>query len=241
MADMPSMNPSADADFNIQVSGRHMDLGDAFRSRVDEALSAAVGKYFDRGGSGEVRVSRDGHLICVDVVLLLGTGQQLVARGAAGDAHGAFDDALAKLTKQVRRYHRELTSHHPHKGGTRSPADRAPLSDATAAIDHDEDDSDETGEWGADGSAGAGAPRGAIIAETSPALKTLTVAMAAMDLEATGLPVVLFRNVAHGGVSVVYRRTDGNIGWLDPERVQAGSNGNSGASAPNAASLGASA
>lgn len=240
MTDVSPMNPSPEADFNLQVSGRHIDLGDAFRSRVSEELSAAVGKYFDRGGSGEVRVSKDGHSVCVDIVLLLGTGQQLVARATAGDAHGAFDAGLAKLSKQVRRYHRELTNHHPHNGGTRSPADRAPLSDATAAIDHDEDDADETDEWGADGSAGAGAPQGAIIAETSPALRTLTVAMAAMELEAADLPVVLFRNLAHGGVSLVYRRADGNIGWLDPERAVSGANGTS-ASAPNATATGASA
>lgn len=220
MVDMPSMNPSPAAAFNIQVSGRHIELGDAFRSRVDEEMTGAVGKYFDRGGSGEVRVSRDGHLICVDVTLLLGTGKQVVALATGGDAHTAFDAALAKLEKQVRRYHRELTNHHPHNGGSRSPADRAPLSDATAAIDHDDDDSDETEEWGADGSAGNGAPQSAIIAETGAALKTQTVAMAAMEMEATEAPVLVFRNVANGGVSVVYRRGDGNIGWIETERAQ---------------------
>lgn len=234
MADMASMNPSPDAGFNIQVTGRRLDLGEAFRTRVTDELGAAIDKYFDRtgskGGSGDVRVSRDGHSICVDMVLLLGTGQQLVARATAGDAHAAFDAGLANLEKQIRRYHRELTNHHPHNGGIRSPADRAPLSEATAALDHADDDVDETEEWGADGSAGAGRPQSAIIAETGATLKPMTVAMAAMELEAAEAAVVLFRNIAHGGVSAVYRRKDGNIGWIDPER--AGSENGAGSARP---------
>jgi hypothetical protein len=81
----------------------------------------------------------------------------------------------------------------------------------------DEDEFDE--EWGADGSAGDGAPAAMIIAEAQAAVKTQTVSMAVMELDLTGAPVVLFRNAAHGGLSVVYRRGDGNIGWIDPERT----------------------
>lgn len=225
---------------NIQVSGRHMDLGDAFRTRAVDAMTGAIDKYFDRtgskGGSGEVRVSRDGHLICVEINVLLGTGKHVVALASAADAHSAFDAALIKLEKQVRRYHRELTSHHPHNGGTRSPADRAPLSEATAALDHEDDDVDEVDEWGADGSAGPGAPQAAIIAETGAPLRTVTVAMAAMQLEADGAPVVLFRNVGSGTISAVYRRADGNIGWIDAERGgQAGQDGRGASGATGAA------
>ena len=82
----------------------------------------------------------------------------------------------------------------------------------------DEDDLD--GEWGADGSAGSGAPAGAIIAESQASVKTLTVSMAVMELDLIEAPLVLFRNAAHGGLSVVYRRADGNIGWIDPERTR---------------------
>jgi hypothetical protein len=82
------------------------------------------------------------------------------------------------------------------------------------------EDEDEAGddEWGRDGSAGAGAPQGAIIAETESQVKTLTVSMAVMELDLAEAPVVLFRHAGHGGLSVVYRRADGNIGWIDPER-----------------------
>ena len=219
MVDMPT-NPSPDQSMNIQVSGRHMDLGEALRTRVAVDLEAAIGKYFDRGGSGEVRFGRDGHSVCCDAVILLASGQQLVVRAAGADAHSAFDAALGKLETRVRRYKKALNNHHPHNGGPRGPAESAPLLVLRSADGDDDDTYDE--EWGSDGSAGAGAPAGAIIAETTASVRTQTVAMAVMELDLSEAPVVLFRNVSHGGLSVVYRRLDGNVGWIDPERTRAG-------------------
>ncbi len=213
---MVSTMPKSETSMNVQVSGRHMDLGEALRTRIADELAAGIGKYFDRrGGSAEVAVSRDGHLICVDVVVVLASGQQLVARGLGSDAHGAFDIALTKLEKRIRRYKRRLVNHHPHNGGPRGPAETAPLVVLRA---DEEGDFDEA--WGLDGSAGAGAPAAMIIAETRAAVKTQTVSMAVMELDLAEAPVILFRNAAHGGLSVVYRRDDGNIGWIDPERVR---------------------
>ena len=214
---MTSMNPPADAAMNLQVSGRHVDVGDALRSRILDELSGTVGKVFDRGGSGEVTVSRDGNGFCVDVILLLASGQQLVAKGLGGDAHSAFDVARTKLEGRLRRYKRRLKNHHPHLGGPSSPREAAPYAALRAPADEDEADD----EWGVDGSAGAGAPQGAIIAETEAPVKTLTVSMAVMELDLAEAPMVLFRNAGHGGLSVVYRRPDGNIGWIDPERRRA--------------------
>lgn len=209
-----SPEPTFVSNFSVQVSGKQMAVGDALRTRIEDELGARVGKYFERGGEADVHIGRDGHLICVDVVVRLVTGQRLVARGAATDAHAAFDAALTKIETRIRRYKRRLTSHKPHNGGA---GERAETAAYTVLRATDEDD-DEVDEWGSDGSAGAGAPRGAIIAETQAEIRSTTVSMAVMELDLTGAPVVLFRNVAHGGLSVVYRRADGNIGWLDPER-----------------------
>ena len=198
----------------VQVSGRHMAVGDALLTRITDELVAGIGKYFDRGGSAEVTVMRDGHGFCVDVVILLATGQQLVARGQGGDAHAAFDAALTKVETRIRRYKRRLVNHHA-SGAVKGDPEMAALTVLRAPEDNE--DFDE--EWGADGSAGNGAPAAMIIAEAQSAVKTQTVSMAVMELDLTGAPVVLFRNAAHGGLSVVYRRSDGNIGWIDPERT----------------------
>jgi ribosomal subunit interface protein len=224
------MNPSPDAAMNVQVSGKNMDVGEALRTRVTDELIAAIGKYFERGGSAEVVVSKQGHQFCIDIVALLASGQQVVAYGQGGDAHAAFDNALTKIEKRVRRYKRRLTNHHPHLGGPRSPAETAPLVVLRGDDDHDLGDDD----WGYDGSAGNGAPAGMIIAETESPVKTQTVSMAVMDLDLTDAPAVVFRNVAHGGISVVYRRKDGNIGWVDPERTRAEESGSERVGEPHA-------
>ena len=171
------------------------------------ARDAGVGRYFDRGGEADVHVRRDGHGFCVDIVVRLASGQRLVASSTGGDAHAAFDGALKKLETRVRRYKRRLVNHHDHSGEKGETA----LYTVLKATD----------EGGADGSAGNGAPAAAIVAETQAVIRTSTVSMAVMELDLTEAPVVLFRNLAHGGLSVVYRRSDGNIGWLDPERGRA--------------------
>ena len=203
------------AAMNVAVSGRHMAVGDALRTRITDELVAGIGKYFERGGSAEVTVSRDGHGFCVDVMVLLATGQQLMVRGQGGDAHVAFDTALTKLETRIRRYKRRLVNHHGANGAAKGDPEMASL--VVLRAPDDEDDLDE--DWGVDGSAGAGAPAAMIIAESQAAVKVQTVSMAVMELDLSGSPVVLFRNAAHGGLSVVYRRGDGNIGWIDPERT----------------------
>jgi ribosomal subunit interface protein len=215
---MTFTNPSADAAMNIQVSGKHLAVGEALRARIADELSTGIGKYFDRGGNAEVVVSRDGHEFCVDVVVVLASGQQVVARGLGGDAHAAFGAALTKVEKRIRRYKRRLRDHHP---ATARDAEAAAY--VVLRAPGDEDDADD--EWGLDGSAGGGAPAAAIIAETEAPVKTMTVSMAVMELDLADAPVVLFRNAAHGGVSVVFRRKDGNIGWIDPQRTRGGDPG----------------
>jgi len=207
---MVATHTQADLTMNVQVSGRHLDLGEALRTRITDELVAGIGKFFDRrGGSADVSVSKDGHLFCVDVIVLLASGQQLIARGLGGDPHLAFDVALTKIQKRIRRYKSRLVSHKGPNGVERA-AETAAL---VVLRSDDEGEFDE--EWGSDGSA----PAGMIIAETRAAVKTQTVSMAVMELDLAEAPVVLFRNVAHGGLSVVYRRDDGNIGWIDPERA----------------------
>ena len=205
----------------IQVSGKHMDVGDALRERITDELQGRVGKYFSdprdgRGGEADVYVGKEGHSVCVDLVVRLASGQRLVAKGLGGDAHSAFDAALVKVETRIRRYKRRLTSHKPHLGGASAKESMALT--VFASTDEPEDDLGDD-EYGYDGSAGDGMPAAAVIAESQSELKTMTVGMAVMELDLTEAPVVMFRNAAHGGLSVVYRRADQNIGWIDPART----------------------
>jgi ribosomal subunit interface protein len=194
----------------VQVTGKHVDVGDALRSRVSDELSTSIGKYFDReGGGADVVVSREGHSFKVDCAVTLASGQQLTTHGLGGDAHLAFDAALLKMEKRVRRYKNRLKDHHIQAQARQ--AETASYFILQAPSDDDED--------GVDGAA-LNFPEPMVIAETEKAVRTMTVSMAVMELDLTEAQTIVFRNAAHDGLSVVYRRPDGNIGWIDPERTR---------------------
>src|ERR1700741_4578756 len=97
----------------VQVTGKHVDVGDALRSRVSDELSSSIGKYFDRdGGGADVVVSREGHSFKVDCAVTLASGQQLTSHGLGGDAYMAVGAAISKMETRIRRYKRRLKDHH---------------------------------------------------------------------------------------------------------------------------------
>jgi ribosomal subunit interface protein len=196
----------------VQVSGKHVAVGEALRERVNAELEASIGKYFDRGGDAEVLVSRDGHSFRVDCNVTLASGQYLQSHGLGVDAHAAFSESLAKIETRIRRYKRKLKSHSIQ--ATAKAAETAALYVLRAPEGTDDDDAWDLGE-------SASPPAAMVIAETQAILRTMTVSMAVMQLDLTESQTIVFRNAAHGGLSVVYRRTDGNIGWIDPERTSA--------------------
>jgi ribosomal subunit interface protein len=196
----------------VHVSGKHVDVGEALRSRVTDEISTSISKYFERGGDADIVVTREGHAFRVDCSVTLASGQQLNSHGLGGDAHAAFDAALEKIETRIRRYKRRLKSH--------SEAANAKLQETASlyvlrAPEEEVDGWDESPD-----TAEGGPPRAMVIAETEAALRTMTVSMAVMELDLTEAQTIVFRNAAHGGLSVVYRRPDGNIGWIDPERTQ---------------------
>ena len=196
----------------VQVTGKHVDVGEALRTRVSDELSNSIAKYFDRGGGADVVVSREGNAFKVDCAVTLASGQQLTTHGLGGDAHMAFDAALQKMSRRIRRYKNRLKDHHDQ-----ALAKQAETAAYFVIQQPEEEDEDE-------GLEGPGFSEPMIIAETERAVRTMTVSGAVMELDLTEAQTIVFRNAAHGGLSVVYRRPDGNIGWIDPERTGA-SNG----------------
>ena len=184
--------------------------------RVADEISTSIGKYFERGGDADVVVSREGYAFRVDCSVKFASGQQLQSHGLGGDAHGAFDAALAKIETRVRRYKQRLKSH--SSAATAKAAETAAFYVLRAPEDVSAED------WDTDEEHPSTPPAAVVIAETEAELKTMTVSMAVMELDLTETPAIVFRNAAHGGLSVVYRRTDGNIGWIDPEHTKS-SNG----------------
>lgn len=206
----------------VQVTGKHVDVGEALRARVSDELQSNIGKYFDRdGGGADVVVTREGHAFKVDCAVTLASGAQLTTHGIGGDAHMAFDAAMQRMEKRVRRYARRLRDHH-----LKAQAKQAET--AAYFVIQAPDDEDE----GLDEGEQTAYPEPVVIAETEKPIRTMTVAMAVMELDLTESQTIVFRNAAHGGFSVVYRRPDGNIGWVDPERSGAANGAGGDGTAP---------
>ncbi len=188
----------------IQITGKHMNLGDAMRDRIEAGLEAAVAKYFNRTGEANVFVSQQGPFVEVDCNVHLPSGIVLQSTGRADDPYAALEVSLEKMEKRVRRYKRRLKDHHaaaPHP----LPASLAAESLILAS---DTDDSEDTGMETGD------APL--TVAETSVQIRTMSVSEAVMQLELQDVPALMFRNAGHDGLNMVYRRPDGHIGWVDP-------------------------
>lgn len=194
----------------VQVAGRQVDVGDALKTRIDDELSRSVTKYFaSRPFDALVTVSRDGPFFGVDCVVHLDSGINLQAEGQGGDAHAAFTDALEKMETRIRRYKRRLKNHH---NGHKTPLAAETAAAYVLAAAEDDDDRAEVE------SASSADTAPLVIAETQVKVPTLTVSMAVLQLDLVSEPALLFRNAAHGGLNLVYRRADGNIGWVDPLR-----------------------
>lgn len=191
----------------VRVSGKHMDVGEAFRSRIEERFDTTVGKYYDGNFSGTVVISKEGARYSSDCMVHLDTGVVFQAAGQAHDPEVSFAEAAERIEKRLRRYKRRLKDH--YAGGSGQQRDVAYTVMAAPVAGNDEDD--EIPEDYAP----------AIIAETSLPVGTMSVAGAVMELDRRDSPVVVFRNAGSGEVNIVYRRADGNFGWVDPSTYKA--------------------
>lgn len=189
-------------EMQIQVHGHQIDVGDALRSHVIERLTERIEKYFDRTVRGQVTFSRDGRDFRAECVVHLSSGMKLAASGRKDEIYAAFEQAVERIEKQLRRYKRRLKDHHERNNV--SPLESVPA----FVIAPEPEDEPEPADL-----------QPIIVAETTAEIRTLTVGEAVMQMDLADAPVLIFRNKAHTGLNVVYRRDDGNIGWVDPQET----------------------
>ena len=192
---------------SFRVSGKNIDIGEALRSRVSTRIAQALAKYFDGGYSGHLTVGKEGFGFRTECVVHLDSGIVLHADGMAGDAYSSVDEAALRIERRLRRYKERLKDRHAARGGADSGGTIDAPSYVIAAPEDEAEPLDGT------------AFNPVIIAESTTALKQLSVSDAVMELDMTGAPVVVFRHAGHGRVNLVYRRHDGHIGWIDPPAV----------------------
>ena len=186
---------------HIKVTGKNLDIGAALREHIEDRLKQLQQRYFEGTVHGHVTVEKQHGGFHTDCALHLATGLLLQAHGSALEAHPSFDQAAAHLEKQLRRYKNRLKDHHK--------ARRVPVrqSDAQSYVINAAPETEDE----------AAGPNPVVVAETGIQLPELSVGEAVMQLDISTTPFVLFRNGGHGGLNLVYRRPDGNIGWVDPE------------------------
>lgn len=190
---------------SVRVSGKHMEIGESFRSRIEDSVAAAVTKYFDGGYSGQVTVEKAGSRFTTDCRIHLDTGVDLHATGQANDPQASFDAAGERIEKRLRRYKRKLKDHYNGLNAD-DRYDEIAYKVMDVATHQEEEVAEDY------------APT--VVAEGSRKIKTMSVATAVVALDMTDEPVLLFRSAGKDHLNIVYRRPDGNIGWIDTSTLK---------------------
>jgi ribosomal subunit interface protein len=184
-----------------QITGKQIDIGEALQSHVKSELAETIDKYMQRPTDATITFSKNAHEFICESTVHLSTGLTASAKGHATEIYAAFDSCREKMGKQLRRHKRRLKDHH------RDRVEPVEFGEAGLYVLAAEQE-DESGE------AANVAP--VIVAEMESKVPTLSVGEAVMQMELSDVPLLVFRNEKHGGVNVVHRRDDGNVGWIDP-------------------------
>jgi ribosomal subunit interface protein len=189
---------------HYQITGKQIDIGEALQTHVQSEMGEVFSKYAGRPTDAIIVFSKSGHEYVCEAEVHLSTGLTAQAKGKATEIYAAFDGASEKMEKQLRRYKRRLKDHH------RDRSQPVELSDAGSYILASNDESDDQEPNGVNSM---------IVAEMETKIPSISVGEAVMQMEIADAPVLVFRNEGHSGINVVYRREDGNIGWIDPRNT----------------------
>ena len=181
----------------LSVKGKQIDVGEALRSHVEAQLKDIIGKYFSDSLDAHVTFSREAHLFRADIAVHAGRGILLQSNATAAEPYPAFDVAAGRIAHRLRRYKSKLKDHHH----ATTKQEEAFVANSFVLQGDGEEEA---------------AANPVVVAEMTTPIETLTVSEAVMRLDLGDLPALMFKSRAHGGFNMIYRRPDGNIGWIDP-------------------------
>lgn len=186
----------------VNVQGQHLDVGDALRGYVQEKLTDVSTKFFNHAIQGHVNFAHEAAGFRADITLSVGNGIILKSSANNHDPYPAFDMASNKLAQQLKRYKSRLRDHHAKAAKGDLPLS-APANEYT--LEEHSDDGVEMGD------------NPVILAEMPTRVESLSVSEAVMRMDLADLPAMLFKHAGNGRLNVIYRRKDGQIGWIDPQ------------------------
>ncbi|WP_341756613.1 MULTISPECIES: ribosome hibernation-promoting factor, HPF/YfiA family [unclassified Candidatus Tisiphia] len=186
----------------ISVSGQHISIGNSLQDYVKSRTKQVAEKYFSTIISANVHFSKQGFQLVCDIVVNDGTGRHIILKGnaASDDIYSAFDTALSRLEKQLRKYKSKLKDRHDRI----KISEAAPKAVKYTITPHQYEDEDD-----------ATSDNPVIIAEKSVEILTLSVSGAVMKMDLENLPALMFQNSHTNRINIVYYRRDGNISWID--------------------------
>jgi ribosomal subunit interface protein len=188
-----------------QISGKQLDVGEALQAHVKTELGETLGKYTQRPTDATVVFSRLAYEYTCEISAHLSSGLTAAAKGSANEVYAAFESCREHMDKQLRRYKRRLKDHQRERP---EPVEFGAAGMYVLAAEPANGDSEPE------------SLKPIIIAEMEAKVPTLSVGEAVMQMEIAGAPLLVFRNEKHGGVNVVHRRDDGNVGWIDPRHIK---------------------
>jgi ribosomal subunit interface protein len=185
----------------LRVSGKNVDIGEALRNHTVARVGDCLGRYFSGGFQGHVTVEKEGTGFRTECAIHLNSGLSISTVGAAYDPYPSVDQAVERLEKRLRRHKGKIQDHNTQKSHRAADA----IEGAYRVIEAPAEDEEVPQDY---------AP--IVIAETTKTLKRMSVGAAVVELDLTGSEFLTFLHAGHGGLNIVYRRRDGNIGWIDP-------------------------
>lgn len=188
-----------------QISGKHIDVGESLTNHVRDGIGEVASKYAERPTEAHITFSKDAHEYRCESTIHLSTGLTVAAEGRSTEIYDSFEKCADKIEKQLRRYKRRLKDHHKDRV---TPVE---VMEASAYILASED---------AESLNEPESLQPVIVAEMETKIQLLSVGEAVMQMELTDEPVLVFRNEGHKRINVVYKRKDGNIGWIDPTNLE---------------------
>jgi len=184
----------------IQITGKNLDVGDALRDYTQDRITDILEKYVGRSFPGHIRIEKNKNEFSTNCSVDLWSGLSLHSHGTSDNPHTSVDMALERLDKRLRRYKSRLRDHRNNQHNT-----AAELAATDYLLEHEEAEEVKPEDLNP-----------VIIAEKQTIIRELPVSDAVMELDLANRPFLLFKNAAHGRINIVYRREDGNIGWIDP-------------------------
>lgn len=187
---------------DVRVADHQVETGDSIKEHAIQRIEEITEKYYSRAVGADVTFGKGPYddYTC-DIVAPVGQGVVLKASHRAQTAQIAFECAADKIEKQLRRYTRRLKEH-------KAAPEVEPAFEANAAYHIFAGSSGEE----------EAPDNPAIVAETRVDIPKANVADAVMMLDLRNTTALMFRNTTTGELNMVYRRDDGNIGWVEPNQ-----------------------